>query len=35
MGFSTEFWKQEVWRALEFDSQDAFLQGFLELALSS
>jgi homoserine O-acetyltransferase len=30
MGFSTEFWKQEVWRALEFDSQDAFLQGFLE-----
>jgi len=23
MGFSTEFWKQEVWRALEFDSQDA------------
>jgi hypothetical protein len=20
MGFSTEFWKQELWRALEFDS---------------
>jgi homoserine O-acetyltransferase len=30
MGFSTEFWKQELWRALEFDSKDAFLQGFLE-----
>lgn len=30
VGFSTEFWKQEVWRALEFDSRDAFLTGFLE-----
>ncbi|MGE3287477.1 MAG: alpha/beta fold hydrolase [Pseudonocardia sp.] len=30
MGFSTEFWKQEVWRALEFDSKEAFLVGFLE-----
>ncbi|MBW0089295.1 alpha/beta fold hydrolase [Pseudonocardia sp. KRD-184] len=30
MGFSTEFWKQEVWRALDFDSKEAFLQGFLE-----
>lgn len=30
MGFSTEFWKQEVWRALEFESKEAFLQGFLE-----
>ncbi len=30
MGFSTEFWKQEVWRALEFDSKEAFLAGFLE-----
>lgn len=30
MGFSTEFWKQEVWRALEFDSREAFLTGFLE-----
>ena len=30
MGFSTEFWKQEVWRALEFDSKEAFLTGFLE-----
>lgn len=30
MGFSTEFWKQEVWRALEFESMDGFLEGFLE-----
>lgn len=30
MGFSTEFWKQEVWRALGFDSKEAFLDGFLE-----
>ncbi|MGD9529054.1 alpha/beta fold hydrolase [Pseudonocardia sp.] len=30
MGFSTEFWKQEVWRALEFDSKEAFIAGFLE-----
>ena len=30
MGFSTEFWKQEVWRALDFDSLEAFLAGFLE-----
>ncbi|SHK07860.1 homoserine O-acetyltransferase [Pseudonocardia thermophila] len=30
MGFSTEFWKQEVWRALEFTSKEAFLEGFLE-----
>jgi homoserine O-acetyltransferase len=30
MGFSTEFWKQEVWRALEFDSKEAFMAGFLE-----
>ncbi|RNI20469.1 alpha/beta fold hydrolase [Flexivirga caeni] len=30
VGFSTEFWKQEVWRALEFDSKEAFLAGFLE-----
>ncbi len=30
MGFSTEFWKQEAWRGLEFDSQRAFLEGFLE-----
>ncbi len=30
MGFSTEFWKQEVWRALEFESKEAFLDGFLE-----
>lgn len=30
MGFSTEFWKQEVWRALDFDSKEAFMAGFLE-----
>jgi homoserine O-acetyltransferase len=30
IGFSTEFWKQEVWRALEFDSEEAFMAGFLE-----
>ncbi|MBB3665284.1 homoserine O-acetyltransferase [Prauserella sediminis] len=30
VGFSTEFWKQEVWRALEFDSKEAFMAGFLE-----
>ncbi|QTV79235.1 alpha/beta fold hydrolase [Microbacterium sp. NIBRBAC000506063] len=29
LGFSTEFWKQEVWRALEFESKEAFLDGFL------
>lgn len=30
MGFSTEFWKQEVWRALEFESKEAFIEGFIE-----
>jgi homoserine O-acetyltransferase/O-succinyltransferase len=30
MGLSTEFWKQEVWRALEFESKEAFIEGFLE-----
>jgi homoserine O-acetyltransferase len=30
MGFSTEFWKLEVWRALEFESKEAFLAGLLE-----
>jgi homoserine O-acetyltransferase/O-succinyltransferase len=30
MGFSTEFWKLEGWRALEFESKEAFLAGFLE-----
>ncbi|MDV6296851.1 alpha/beta fold hydrolase (plasmid) [Rhodococcus aetherivorans] len=30
LGFSTEFWKQEVWRSMEFESLDAFLTGFLE-----
>lgn len=29
MGFSTEFWKREVWRALEFQTKEAFLDGFL------
>ncbi|HTK64341.1 MAG TPA: alpha/beta fold hydrolase [Pseudonocardia sp.] len=30
MGFSTEFWKQEAWRAVDFDSKEAFMDGFLE-----
>ncbi|NCC32375.1 MAG: alpha/beta fold hydrolase [Chloroflexia bacterium] len=30
MGFSTEFWKQEIWRGMGFDSKEAFLTGFLE-----
>ena len=30
MGLSTEFWKQEVWRALDFESKEAFMAGFLE-----
>lgn len=30
VGFSTEFWKQEAWRGLDFDSMEAFLTGFLE-----
>jgi homoserine O-acetyltransferase len=30
MGFSTEFWKQEVWRAVGFESSEAFPTGFLE-----
>ncbi len=30
MGLSTEFWKQEAWRALEFESKEGFLEGFLE-----
>ncbi|MGH3470944.1 MAG: alpha/beta fold hydrolase, partial [Nocardioidaceae bacterium] len=30
VGFSTEFWKQEGWRALDFDSREAFLAGFVE-----
>ena len=30
VGLSTEFWKQEVWRALEFGSKDEFIVGFLE-----
>jgi homoserine O-acetyltransferase len=30
MGLSTEFWKQEVWRALAFESKEGFLEGFLE-----
>ena len=27
---ASQFWKQDVWRALEFDSKEAFLAGFLE-----
>ncbi|MFD0365909.1 alpha/beta fold hydrolase [Nocardia sp. GCM10030253] len=30
MGFSTEFWKQEKWRALDFDSKETFQSEFLE-----
>ena len=30
MGMSTEFWKQEGWRALEFTSKEEFLTEFLE-----
>jgi homoserine O-acetyltransferase/O-succinyltransferase len=30
MGMSTEFWKQEGWRALEFQSREDFLTEFLE-----
>jgi homoserine O-acetyltransferase len=30
MGFSTEFWKQEVWRGLGFSSVDDFMTNFLE-----
>ncbi len=30
MGFSTEFWKLEVWRALAFESKEGFLEGFLQ-----
>jgi homoserine O-acetyltransferase len=30
LGFSTEFWKQEGWRALDFESKEAFMEGFLE-----
>lgn len=30
MGLSTEFWKQEKWAALGFDSREAFLTQFLE-----
>jgi homoserine O-acetyltransferase len=30
MGFSTEFWKQELWRGLDFDSREAFITEFLE-----
>ncbi len=30
MGFSTEFWKQEHWKTLGFDSADAFQTGFME-----
>ena len=30
MGFSTEFWKQEVYAGLGFEDMDAFLAGFLQ-----
>lgn len=30
MGFSTEFWKQEKWSELGFESMESFLSGFLE-----
>lgn len=30
LGLSTEFWKQEVWRGLEFTSKEQFLTEFLE-----
>ena len=30
MGFSTEFWKQEQWRALGFASADDFQVGFVD-----
>ncbi len=30
VGFSTEFWKQEVWRVLEFQTREEFIDGFLE-----
>lgn len=29
-GFSTEFWKQELWRVLEFQTREEFITGFLE-----
>lgn len=29
-GFSSEFWKQEAWRALEFETMHGFIEGFLE-----
>lgn len=30
VGFSSEFWKQEIWRGLGFESKEAFIEGFLE-----
>lgn len=30
VGFSTEFWKHEVWRVLGFETRDEFITGFLE-----
>jgi len=30
MGFSTEFWKQEAWRGLGFESAEEFQTGFME-----
>lgn len=34
LGFSTEFWKQELWRPLQFNSKEHFVQGFLEEAFA-
>lgn len=30
MGFSTAFWKRELWRPLGFETKEAFVEGFLE-----
>jgi homoserine O-acetyltransferase len=30
LGYSTEFWKQEIWRTAGFDSKEAFLAEYLE-----
>ncbi|MBR7194675.1 alpha/beta fold hydrolase [Gordonia sp. SCSIO 19800] len=35
VGLSTEFWKQEVWRAFDFESQAEFLAGFLVPAFTA
>jgi homoserine O-acetyltransferase len=30
VGFTPDFWKHEAWRALQFESRDAFMTGFME-----